>query len=393
MNNMIELSIIVPVYNVSNYVKECIESLLDIQNNKIEIIVVDDGSTDDSLTIIESFCDNRIKVIKKHNTGYGDSMNSGIRAAKGEYIAFLESDDKAVPESYEKVLRYAIQMKADVVKGNYNLWEGNTYKYFENHNGFDYGMEIKDKTRLFFTAPAIWSGIYNRKFLLENDVWFLPTPGASYQDTSFAFKVWVNANKIYLLDLPMINYRIDSTNSSSNSTSKVFSIREEYREVDRYLKSKNINNFWPIFFKCKHISYMWNIGRLSPENKMKFLVVVQHEYREAFDKQYLIRGYWSDYDWEIIHLIIFNIKLAWRELYVGDLMAQRQNDILDCLKMQDKVYILNNDYYRDAVIHRFNEYGINSITVLNKLDDNMNDIVVSTDISNNKYNNVVLINP
>lgn len=95
MDNKVKVSIVVPIYNVEKYLRQCLDSIVNQTLKNIEIICVNDGSTDNSLKIIQEFADkdSRIKIINKENTGYGNSMNIGFDAAIGEYIGIVESDD------------------------------------------------------------------------------------------------------------------------------------------------------------------------------------------------------------------------------------------------------------------------------------------------------------
>ena len=115
------VSIIVPVYNVENYLEKCISSLLNQTLQDIEIICVNDGSTDNSLQILKEFaiCDSRIKIISKDNSGYGDSMNVGIANAQGEYIGIVESDDFALGDMFANLYLIIKEKEADVIKSNY----------------------------------------------------------------------------------------------------------------------------------------------------------------------------------------------------------------------------------------------------------------------------------
>ena len=103
---MPKVSIVVPVYNVEKYLDECIESIINQSLNDIEIICVNDGSTDSSLEILNNYAqkDKRIIVINKSNSGYGNTMNIGINAAKGEYIGIIESDDFADTKMFENYI-------------------------------------------------------------------------------------------------------------------------------------------------------------------------------------------------------------------------------------------------------------------------------------------------
>ena len=119
-----KVSIIVPVYNVEKYLKSCLKSILEQRLSDIEIICVDDGSTDHSGRILDEFAasDKRIKVVHKENAGYGVAMNVGLELATGEYIGIVESDDMIAPAMYEELYRKASENNLDFVKSEAFFW-------------------------------------------------------------------------------------------------------------------------------------------------------------------------------------------------------------------------------------------------------------------------------
>ena len=118
---MPKVSIVVPIYNVEKYLRECLDSIVNQTLKDIEIICVNDGSTDSCPQILEEFSkkDNRIKVINKANSGYGASMNIGLAAATGEYIGIVESDDFVKTNMFEDLYNLAKENDADVVKSDW----------------------------------------------------------------------------------------------------------------------------------------------------------------------------------------------------------------------------------------------------------------------------------
>ena len=118
---MIRVSVLVPIYNVEKFLPECLDSLVNQTLKDIEIICINDGSTDRSPQIIQEYAkkDKRIKVINKKNSGYGDSMNQGLKKAKGEYIGIVESDDFIDLDAFEKFYKIAKKYDCDVVKSNF----------------------------------------------------------------------------------------------------------------------------------------------------------------------------------------------------------------------------------------------------------------------------------
>lgn len=295
----IKVSVLVPIYNVEKYLQQCLESLLRQTLKEIEIICINDGSTDTSLSIIQRYKskDERIVLLNKKNSGYGDSMNKGLSLAKGEYIAILESDDFAEQDLLGKLYSLAKENSLDVIKGNYRLYwsDGKTKNNKWNREILEANIigsvvNPKDHTEICLIPPSIWSGLYKRSFLMSNKIQFHPSPGASYQDTGFAFKVWASASKVMLIDYAGINYRQDNGASSMNTVSryKVFCLDDEYEIIIKYLKEKGV---FDIFSKALY-RYMlgtiaWNIGRM-PENYLDDYIKKQ---KEKFSAMFIKKDY------------------------------------------------------------------------------------------------------
>ena len=118
---MPKVSVVLPIYNVEQYLRECLDTVVNQTLKDIEIICVNDGSTDNSLKIIKEFAekDSRIKIIDKDNSGYGHSMNVGIDAATGEYLGIVEPDDFVSLNMFEELAAVADRVKADIVKADF----------------------------------------------------------------------------------------------------------------------------------------------------------------------------------------------------------------------------------------------------------------------------------
>ena len=342
----ITASVLVPIYNASLYLRECIESVLKIDDFNIEIICINDGSKDDSLQIIQEYAakDSRIVILDKQNTGYGDSLNRGIEMARGKYISILESDDTLVEGSIEQMLRKATKNDVDVIKGNYNLLDSTTGKtsFYENLRGHQYNQVEEFDEWLFFVAPSIWSGIYKKSFLQDNGIKFLETPGAAYQDTSFAFKIWACTHNFMLVDTPVINYRVDSQESSSNIKTNFFAICTEFQEIKRFNNEKELYHLNPIYMKVKYISYLWNINRLAKKDKVLFLYRMHYEMEKESFQGILIKKYWADQEWVDIHRLIFSFE-SYLKTILGD-------DTLDNVRNQENIRAMQNLREMDVYI-------------------------------------------
>ena len=319
---MPKVSVIVPVYNVEKYLNECIDSILNQTLKDIEVICVNDGSTDDSLKILQDYAqkDNRIKIINKENSGYGASMNRGIQAASGEYIGIIESDDFVAPEMFEDLYNLAVKNHADIAKSN---WYDYTTKYnqkqkFEQFNKDETisVINIKEKPYILNTFPAVWSAIYKREFLLNEDLKFLETPGASYQDCSFGFKTLAMAERIILTTNAYVCYRQDNVNSSIKSKGKVYAICKEYEEIDRFLDKYNeIKNYVNTEkLKRQYFSFLWNATRIDKKFVPEFLEKFHCVFKNFYEKGEITEDFFKTIDKYEVELLIKSPVLFDKEL-------------------------------------------------------------------------------
>ena len=167
------VSIIMPIYNAADFLHESLGGLLKQTLTDIEIICVNDGSTDNSLDIIKEYAynDSRIKIINKSNSGYGNTMNLGLKMATGEYIGILEPDDFADTEMFEKLYLTAKKFNVDVVKANYFEYsqKNNSNTFYEVLYGHEYNKIVSADENEFivFLRPCIWTAIYRRQFLMD----------------------------------------------------------------------------------------------------------------------------------------------------------------------------------------------------------------------------------
>lgn len=178
MNIDKKISVIVPVYNAESYLSQCIESILKQDYNDIEVLLVDDGSSDNSAQICEEYRSrySKIKVFLQKNSGVSSARNKGIQYARGDYIVFVDADDY-LPESYVLSHMMAAIGDADILVGNYmRLWNGNLLpaKSCSDFSGFP-REEATFRFRGFFsvgTLSYVWCKMYRRYFLLENQLRF-----------------------------------------------------------------------------------------------------------------------------------------------------------------------------------------------------------------------------
>lgn len=299
------VSLLIPIYNVERYLPECLDSAVKQTLRDIEIICINDGSTDSSPEIISRYAaeDDRVKVIDKPNSGYGSSMNLGLEEATGDYIGILESDDFFELDALETLYREATAYDADVVKADFWFYWSVPEPHDVRFGWVDADMAGAttplDCPEVFFRKPSIWSAIYKRSFLKENDIRFLETPGASYQDAGFNFKVWASAKTAVLVNRPILHYRQDNESSSVNSPGKVFCVCDEYAEMHRYVNERfsgdKKQELVRILVRMKFDSYMWNYERLSESLRNDFFSRMEEDFadensRGLYDRSLFDKG-------------------------------------------------------------------------------------------------------
>lgn len=295
MSDRVKVSVLVPIYNVEAFLPECLDSLVGQTLKEIEIICINDGSKDHSLDIIKKYAknDSRIVIIDKKNSGYGDSMNQGLKKATGEYVGIVESDDYIDLDAFEKMYEVAKESNAEVVKGNFYYYYGDTNEDRGKSNLFplrELGRVIDPRVErgIFYQAPCIWAAIYKNNFLKDNGIEFLPSPGAAYQDAGFNFKVWAMARRVYFMRRAFLHYRQDNSNSSVKDSGKIYCVKDEYDEIERFLKEKGLmDELGSIAFTCRFGGYVWNLNRLKYKAAMQFADAIKADYKRAKDEGYL----------------------------------------------------------------------------------------------------------
>ena len=283
------VSVLVPICNVERYLDECLASLASQTFGDFEAICINDGSTDGSRAIIERYLqsDPRFRVIDKPNSGYGASMNLGLDAARGTYLAILESDDFYEPDALEKLVSAAEKSGSDVVKADFWLYWSTPTERREPFRIVDErqaGRTLRplDDVAVFFRKPSIWSALYRRSLLEDNGIRFLETPGASYQDAGFNFKVLVCAGSVTFLADQILSYRQDNEKSSVNSPAKVYCVCDEYAAMEEFLADHGTDRarLTAILERMKFDSYMWNYDRLSEDLRAEFVERAAREFAD-----------------------------------------------------------------------------------------------------------------
>lgn len=282
---MAKVSVIVPVYNVKKYLPRCLESIMEQTLRDLEIICVDDGSTDGSGKMLEEYAarDGRIRVIHGRNAGYGAAMNAGLDAATGEYIGIVESDDCVQKEMFQVLYSHAVSDDLDLVKSDACYWiEDIGYKKRIHCQRLEsyYGRVLHDVDRsIFFDFfMNIWTGIYKRDFLEKWGIRFHESPGASYQDNGFWMQTLMYCGSAKWIDRAFYLYRQDNPAASVKRSDRMVAMRDEYVFLEQILHDRGDEKWIPY---CIYYRLVRNFGtflRISDESKREFCGLAGEDY-------------------------------------------------------------------------------------------------------------------
>ena len=388
---MTKVSVIMPVYNVGEYLEECLKSVINQTLKEIEIICFNDGSTDGSLQILNKFVelDKRIRIINKENTGYGHSVNCGIDEAQGEYIGVVETDDYIDASMFEELYNMAVLKDAEVVKADsrYFVNENGRRIFYESHIFREPYRDLYNKVtnyhediRVFSSYVYTWAGIYKRCFLNENKIRHNESPGASYQDNGFWFQVNIHAVKIYFMDKAFYNLRRDNPNSSIYSKEKVFALCDEYD----FIKNKVLEihperekEILDIVFLYRVRSYIGTLARIDKKYRQIFYDKVREDFKDAFKKGEIDCCQFDRSEWDFLFTVLNRNKVCSAEFSgLSELVKNR----LDKAK---KIYIYGAGMWGKYVFERLDKCFVRDkiagfiVTKKIKEDDFIEDIEVS----------------
>ncbi len=292
-NNNIRVSVIVPVYNTEQYLNKCLESLVKQTLNGIEIICVNDGSTDNSLNILDGFAkkDSRIKILNQKNKGQSAARNNGFKAAKGEYIGFLDSDDFADITMFEKLYLDAKKKNSDISMCSITVLNektgiSTTSDPYMNLNLFDESFENTAFTHkqthdfIFRICVTPWNKIYKREFLETNNILF--HENLNFEDNVFFYETFIQARQISLVKEPLVFYRKESLTSYTfgNQDYKKLDFFKIFEKIETFLKEKNIyNELEDYFLTHKKNTLIYWYKKLKNEK-------VKEEYYEKLKTNY-----------------------------------------------------------------------------------------------------------
>lgn len=283
------ISVVIPTYNAAKFLREALDSLLAQTFTNWEAVCVNDGSTDNSLEILQEYAarDGRFRILDGPNGGYGKAMNRGMDAAAGKYMAILEPDDFLPMHAYEALHAAAEGHNLDVARGAAcHFWqqEGErVYKYEGDHFADHEVFCPLDHPRFLRFAPNTWTGLYRMEFLRANGIRHNETPGASYQDNGFFCLTTLCAKRMMLVADVVYMYRIDNPASSiHNTVGKPYAAMEEFRFIRAELEKRP-----PVWERAKAAfcdmatgGMLWTCARIGTEARPAYLARLKEEFSQ-----------------------------------------------------------------------------------------------------------------
>ncbi|WP_455664384.1 glycosyltransferase [Phocaeicola sp.] len=268
---MIKISVIVPIYNVDKYLSRCLDSILNQTYQDLEIILINDGSTDNSLAIMDNYSkkDKRIILISQKNGGLSLARNIGLSKATGDYIAFVDGDDWIEPYMFQELALHIIQEQSDFVC--FRLQFDNHLLGKQSVYGHRFGLQqlsgkdiIKDTLLVRNITTSAWSKIYKRIFLKENNLLF--EPGIVNEDTLFSIQVACCAQKVTFVNR-VFYHAVEREGSISRSfherlfqdMAKALEIAQDYMVQKGIFDSEII-----ILYRARYMkSFLYNIMQMA----------------------------------------------------------------------------------------------------------------------------------
>ncbi|MDB8558560.1 glycosyltransferase family 2 protein [Turicibacter sanguinis] len=244
-----QISIIIPVYNVEQYLQRCLTSVLNQTYKKLQIIVVNDGTKDNSQSIIDEFVkqDSRIISLIKENGGLSDARNYGLDYVTGEYIFFLDSDDYLELNAIELLYKKALETKAELVVGYHNRIFENKASYLERNFKYQHHLDLNHAQTIFENKEIIvkisnsaWGKLYKSELFLKTDIRY--PKGLYYEDLATTFRILATGCKVIDIKENIYNYIIRPGSYMTSGNRNIYDMFKIFNIVIEYYKNHHIYN-------------------------------------------------------------------------------------------------------------------------------------------------------
>lgn len=244
-----KVSVIIPVYNTEKYLRECLDSVLNQTLKEIEVICIDDGSTDNSLEILNKYAqkDSRVIVLTQKNKGGGAARNQGVRKSKGDFLSFLDSDDFYNVDTIEKMYTKAIATQSDIVICGVRIFNSLSQRFEECSRGLRVDLlpdkeifNYRDMPKYIFNAFQNWNcnKMFRSKFIKTNNIIFQEIFRTN--DLLFTCSALVLADRISTIKEPLFNYRINIVSCQSTNHLYPIEFYKAFKALREFLLDRNI---------------------------------------------------------------------------------------------------------------------------------------------------------
>lgn len=345
---MVKVSVVIPVYNVEKYLEDCLDSIVNQTLKDIEIICINDGSTDDSLAILNRYAenDNRMIVISQENGGHAVATNKGMSMATGEYLYLMDSDDIVKLNALEDTYNIAKEKNLDFVifkAINYNdpekrFYETEVYSMSNllkavGTNVFNYKDIPQDV--MFNMSVTPWSKLYNREFIERIDAKF--PVGLVFEDNVFFWRVLFNADRIYFHDEFLFTRRWYSTSSTTAGDKRFLDSIQVYNLIWKEFQEKGEfeNNKVILYNRKVEIGYM-RFSKIKPEFKNIYF----EAWKEDLLKIFKNKGFFLDF--------FNNLKYKHKKI-VEQVLISNSGYEFDILRSSYNLYQTNKDLSREII--------------------------------------------
>ena len=302
---MPKISVIIPIYNAQEYLKDCLNSVLNQTFKDFEVICVNDNSTDGSLNILKNYKnkDSRLIIYTGKGTGAGGARNIGMENAKGEYLLFLDADDFFDPKMFEEMYNRAVETNSDIVVCDAIKYNTNTNEYLDYCNSFIPVKNIEqsvisykdDPENIFqYYSNNVWNKLYKHQLIMENNIRFQEIVRSN--DIFFVKTAIVSAKSISCVNKKLVNYRIGhTTNLQSNNADTPFEYTKTFYALKEYLVNNGFYEEVRDSFKkfiIEHINYNLRTLKAYPIQYMKMYFYLLHIYKD-FELNRMDTNCWS----------------------------------------------------------------------------------------------------
>lgn len=276
-----KVSVIIPVYNVAAYLPQCLDSVINQTLKDIEIICIDDGSTDVSLTILKEYAqkDKRITILHQQNLYAGVARNAGMSVARGKYLSFLDSDDFFEPTMLQEMFDCANKYDLDICVCNADIYNDKNQKFYPTtwmlrpnviaQRGDVFNAQKLGHDIYYFTNPAAWNKLYRHKFIKQNHLYFQNLQTCN--DIGMGWAALSLAQRIAAIDKVFVHYRSGSdVQISSNRGHGAINIIHAYYYIKNFLLQNNLYKFIPFLNTSIQANILSELSHCSHTDRKHF---------------------------------------------------------------------------------------------------------------------------